>query len=30
VAYANSIGIAATVDDLKNDTLQKVYAKLGY
>ena len=30
VAYANSIGIDASVDDLKNDTLEKVYAKLGY
>ena len=30
VAYANSIGISATVDDLKKDTLQKVLNKLGY
>ncbi len=30
VAYANSIGISASVDDLKKDTLEKVYAKLGY
>ncbi|MEM6317241.1 MAG: 3-hydroxyacyl-CoA dehydrogenase NAD-binding domain-containing protein [Bacteroidota bacterium] len=30
VAYANSIGISATVDDLKKDTLQKVLDKLGY
>ena len=30
VAFANSIGISASVDDLKNDTLEKVYAKLGY
>lgn len=30
VAYANKIGIAATVDDLKTDTLEKVMAKLGY
>ena len=30
VKYANSIGLQASVDDLKNDTLEKVYAKLGY
>jgi 3-hydroxyacyl-CoA dehydrogenase/enoyl-CoA hydratase/3-hydroxybutyryl-CoA epimerase len=30
VAYANSLGISATVDDLKKDTLQKVLTKLGY
>jgi len=30
VAYANAIGISATVDDLKKDTLQKVLDKLGY
>lgn len=30
VAFANSIGIEATVDDLKKDTLEKVYSKLGY
>jgi len=30
VAYANSNGISATVDDLKKDTLQKVLDKLGY
>jgi len=30
VAYANEIGIEATVDDLKSDTLQKVMDKLGY
>jgi len=30
VAYANSIGIAAHVDDLKADTLKKVLDKLGY
>jgi len=30
VAYAQSIGIEASVDDLKKDTLDKVYAKLGY
>lgn len=29
VAYANSIGIEATVDDLKADTLAKVLGKLG-
>jgi len=30
VAYANAIGITATVDDLKKDTLEKVLNKLGY
>jgi len=30
VAYANEIGITATVDDLKKDTLDKVLNKLGY
>ncbi len=30
VAYANEIGIEASVDDLKADTLQKVMVKLGY
>ena len=30
VKYANSIGIEATVDDLKKDTLDKVLTKLGY
>ena len=30
VAYANEIGIKASVDDLKSDTLQKVMSKLGY
>ncbi len=30
VAYANSLGIAAHVDDLKADTLNKVMSKLGY
>ena len=30
VAYANEIGISATVDDLKKDTLEKVINKLGY
>jgi len=30
VAYANEIGIEATVDDLKKDTLNKVLTKLGY
>ena len=30
VAYANSIGIDAHVDDLKADTLKKVLDKLGY
>ena len=30
VAYANQIGIVATVNDLKADTLQKVLGKLGY
>lgn len=30
VSYANSIGISASVDDLKKDTLEKVFAKLGY
>lgn len=30
VEYANSIGIEATVDDLKKDTLAKVLGKLGY
>ena len=30
VAYANSLGIEASVDDLKKDTLAKVYAQLGY
>ena len=30
VAYANKIGIEATVDDLKADTLNKVMSKLGY
>ena len=29
VELANSLGIDASVDDLKNDTLKKVYAKLG-
>ena len=29
VEYANSIGIDATVDDLKKDTLEKVLGKLG-
>jgi len=29
VAYANSIGISATVDDLKADTLKKVLDQLG-
>jgi len=30
VAYANEIGITASVDDLKKDTLDKVLNKLGY
>ena len=30
VAYANTIGISATVDDIKADTLRKVLDKLGY
>ncbi|MFK7936585.1 MAG: 3-hydroxyacyl-CoA dehydrogenase NAD-binding domain-containing protein [Saprospiraceae bacterium] len=30
VAYANEIGITASVDDLKKDTLAKVMDKLGY
>ena len=30
VAYANEIGISATVEDLKKDTLDKVLSKLGY
>ena len=30
VAYANALGISATVDDLKKDTLEKVLNKLGY
>ena len=30
VAYANEIGITASVDDLKADTLQKVLTQLGY
>lgn len=30
VEYANSIGLEASVDDLKKDTLEKVFAKLGY
>jgi len=30
VAYANEIGIEATVKDLKKDTLDKVLTKLGY
>lgn len=30
VAYANEIGISASVDDLKADTLQKVLTQLGY
>jgi len=30
VKYANSLGIEATVDDLKKDTLDKVLSKLGY
>ena len=30
VAYANEIGITASVDDLKKDTLEKVLNKLGY
>jgi len=30
VKYANSIGIEASVDDLKKDTLDKVLTKLGY
>ena len=30
VAYANSLGIAAHVDDLKADTLNKVLSKLGH
>ena len=30
VAYANSIGIDAHVDDLKADTLAKVLSNLGY
>ncbi|MEM6965319.1 MAG: 3-hydroxyacyl-CoA dehydrogenase NAD-binding domain-containing protein [Bacteroidota bacterium] len=30
VEYANSIGVAASVDDLKKDTLDRVLSKLGY
>ncbi len=30
VAYAKTLGISAAEEDLKNDTLEKVYAKLGY
>ena len=30
VKYANSLGIEASVDDLKKDTLEKVLTKLGY
>lgn len=30
VKYANSLGIEASVDDLKKDTLEKVLSKLGY
>jgi len=30
VEFANSIGIQASVDDLKKDTLTKVMSKLGY
>lgn len=30
VAYANQIGVKASVDDLKADTLKKVLEKLGY
>jgi len=30
VAYANEIGVKASVDDLKKDTLNKVLNKLGY
>ena len=30
VKYANSLGIEATVADLKKDTLEKVLSKLGY
>ena len=30
VEFAKSIGLEASVDDLKKDTLERVYAKLGY
>ena len=30
VAYANTLGINAHVNDLKKDTLEKVLTKLGY